>query len=240
MAFPPLTYPHGTGAGQIGNQALIDVADTPSSTNGRFYGFGEDGTSAIANRAAYALSENTDRVYADSNVVLAGIEGFQAAHTRGAQGFQAKMGNQGFQGHQGAQGSFGTQGLLGAQGHSGYSVLTHWSPRSDTFYIPLSEAYQTIHSYTFTSSASTAEIYVVVNLIIGYEGTHADTTANVLIDASQVAVSTLMLNYGTVVMRYALAVTPNTSITISTQAKGTEHITNSTDHVLIYVQELSA
>ena len=55
MALP---FPHGTAAGQIANGAFFDNADTPGSTGGRFVGFGEYGTSAIANRSAWALSTN--------------------------------------------------------------------------------------------------------------------------------------------------------------------------------------
>lgn len=59
-----MTYhPHGTASGQIGHGANIDLSDTPSSTGGKFIGFGEDGTSAIANRAHWFLSENIDHVY---------------------------------------------------------------------------------------------------------------------------------------------------------------------------------
>lgn len=59
-----MTYhPHGTASGQIGHGVNIDLSDTPSSTGGKFIGFGEDGTSAIANRAHWFLSENIDHVY---------------------------------------------------------------------------------------------------------------------------------------------------------------------------------
>jgi hypothetical protein len=60
MALP---FPHGTGSGQIANGAQYSVTDTPGSTGGRFVGFGEPGSSAIANRAAWALSMNIDYVY---------------------------------------------------------------------------------------------------------------------------------------------------------------------------------
>lgn len=59
----PLPYPHGTASGEIGNNALIDLGNTPGSTGGKFVGFGEEGVSSIANRASWALSENIDYVY---------------------------------------------------------------------------------------------------------------------------------------------------------------------------------
>jgi len=59
----PLPFPHGIGSGQIGNNADINTSDTPGSTGGRFIGFGEEGTSAIANRAHWALSSNDDYLY---------------------------------------------------------------------------------------------------------------------------------------------------------------------------------
>ena len=58
-----LPYPHGTAAGDIGNNALIDLGNTPGSVGGKFVGFGEDGTSAIVNRSSWALSANIDYVY---------------------------------------------------------------------------------------------------------------------------------------------------------------------------------
>jgi len=56
----PLPHPHGTGPGQIGHNSSIDTGDTPGSTGGKFIGWGEEGTSAYANRAHWALSENID------------------------------------------------------------------------------------------------------------------------------------------------------------------------------------
>lgn len=64
MALP---NPHGSASGQIGHNSSFDVGVTPGSTGGKFVGFGEQGTSAIANRAAWALSQNIDYVY--QNVV---------------------------------------------------------------------------------------------------------------------------------------------------------------------------
>jgi len=64
MALP---HPHGSASGQIAHNSAYDVGVTPASTGGKFVGFGEQGTSAIANRAAWALSENIDYLY--SNVV---------------------------------------------------------------------------------------------------------------------------------------------------------------------------
>ena len=58
-----LPFPHGTGSGQIANGAVYTDADTPGSTGGRFVGFGEAGTSSIANRAAWALSRNIDTIF---------------------------------------------------------------------------------------------------------------------------------------------------------------------------------
>ena len=60
MALP---HPHGTDPGEIGNNSLISTGDTPGSVGGRFVGMGEEGTSAIANRSAWALSENVDYLY---------------------------------------------------------------------------------------------------------------------------------------------------------------------------------
>lgn len=67
----PLPHPHGTSSGQIGHNAIIDTGDTPGSTGGKFVGFGEDGTSAIANRASWALSENINYVYGKLDAALA-------------------------------------------------------------------------------------------------------------------------------------------------------------------------
>jgi len=58
-----LPFPHGDGPGQIGHQADISKTDTPTSTGGRFVGFAEIGTSAISNRAAWALSTNINYLY---------------------------------------------------------------------------------------------------------------------------------------------------------------------------------
>jgi hypothetical protein len=60
----PYPHPHGVDPGEIGHGAQIDTGSTPGSTGGKFIGFGEEGTSAIANRAAWALSENCDWLYA--------------------------------------------------------------------------------------------------------------------------------------------------------------------------------
>ncbi|CAB4130571.1 hypothetical protein UFOVP276_109 [uncultured Caudovirales phage] len=62
MALP---FPHGKLQGQIGYQAVIDENDiiTPGGTGGRFIGFGQIGTTAIANRASWALSTNIDYLY---------------------------------------------------------------------------------------------------------------------------------------------------------------------------------
>ena len=62
-----LPHPHGSASGQIAHNSAYDVGATPGSTGGRFVGFGEQGTSAIANRGSWALSENIDYLY--SNVV---------------------------------------------------------------------------------------------------------------------------------------------------------------------------
>jgi hypothetical protein len=59
----PLPHPHGSASGQIGHNASFDTGVTPGSTGGKFIGFGEEGTSAIANRSHWALSENIDFVY---------------------------------------------------------------------------------------------------------------------------------------------------------------------------------
>jgi hypothetical protein len=59
----PLPFPHGYGPGQIANGHNYDVNDTPGFPGGRFVGFGEDATSAIANRPAWALSSNIDYIY---------------------------------------------------------------------------------------------------------------------------------------------------------------------------------
>jgi hypothetical protein len=65
MATPiaQLPFPHGTASGQIGNNAQISLSDTPGSSGGRFVGFGEPGTSGIANRASWALSLNVDTIF---------------------------------------------------------------------------------------------------------------------------------------------------------------------------------
>jgi len=58
-----LPYPHGNAAGEIANNASYDTGFTPGSTGGKFIGFGEEGTSMIANRAHWALSANIDYLY---------------------------------------------------------------------------------------------------------------------------------------------------------------------------------
>lgn len=60
MALP---YPHGSGSGQIAHNSTYDTGNTPGSTGGKFIGFGEEGTSAVANRTHWALSENIDYLY---------------------------------------------------------------------------------------------------------------------------------------------------------------------------------
>lgn len=59
----PLPHPHGNASGEIGHNSVFDTGQTPGSTGGKFIGFGEEGTSAIANRAHWALSENIDHIY---------------------------------------------------------------------------------------------------------------------------------------------------------------------------------
>lgn len=68
MALP---HPHGSSSGQIAHNANYSTDDTPGSTGGRFVGYGEPGTSAIANRASWALSENIDYVYGKLSTSLA-------------------------------------------------------------------------------------------------------------------------------------------------------------------------
>jgi len=60
MALP---FPHGSGPGQIANGNNFDPNDTPGLPGGRFIGFGENASSAITNRAAWALSTNIDYIY---------------------------------------------------------------------------------------------------------------------------------------------------------------------------------
>lgn len=60
MALP---FPHGDAAGQIAHNAFYGDSDTPGSIGGRFVGFGEEGTSLIANRPHWALSENIQYLY---------------------------------------------------------------------------------------------------------------------------------------------------------------------------------
>lgn len=59
----PLPFPHGSGSGQIAHNSFFDTGATPGSVGGKFIGFGEYGTSAIANRVAWALSSNIDYIY---------------------------------------------------------------------------------------------------------------------------------------------------------------------------------
>ena len=59
----PLPFPHGSGPGQIANGHNYDDHDTPGFPGGRFIGFAEFATSAITNRAAWALSSNIDYIY---------------------------------------------------------------------------------------------------------------------------------------------------------------------------------
>jgi len=58
-----LPYPHGSASGQIAHNSIYDTGYTPGSVGGKFIGFGEEGTSAIANRAHWALSANIDYLY---------------------------------------------------------------------------------------------------------------------------------------------------------------------------------
>lgn len=58
-----LPHPHGNSSGQIAHNSSYDTGDTPGSTGGKFIGFGEQGTSEIANRPHWALSENIDFIY---------------------------------------------------------------------------------------------------------------------------------------------------------------------------------
>ena len=60
MALP---FPHGSASGQIAHNSIYDLGVTPGSSGGKFIGWGEEGTSAAANRAHWALSENIDYVY---------------------------------------------------------------------------------------------------------------------------------------------------------------------------------
>jgi len=62
----PLPHPHGTAAGQIAHTAAYDTGDTPTSTGGKFIGFGENATSFNANRAHWALSENIDHIWTNT------------------------------------------------------------------------------------------------------------------------------------------------------------------------------
>ena len=67
----PLPFPHGSAPGQIANGSFYDVNDTPRSVGGRFVGFAEYGTSAVTNRAAWALSSNIDYIYQKYSSALA-------------------------------------------------------------------------------------------------------------------------------------------------------------------------
>ena len=58
-----LPHPHGNASGQIAHTAQYEVTNTPGSNGGRFIGFGEPGSSAIANRSAWALSENVNYLF---------------------------------------------------------------------------------------------------------------------------------------------------------------------------------
>jgi hypothetical protein len=60
MALP---HPHGNASGEIAHNSSYDTGVTPGSTGGKFIGFGEQGTSEIANRPHWALSENIDYIY---------------------------------------------------------------------------------------------------------------------------------------------------------------------------------
>lgn len=75
MPTPPfvshLPFPHGSGTGQIANGNNYDDNDTPGYPGGRFIGFGENATSAITNRSAWALSSNIDYIYQKYSSVIA-------------------------------------------------------------------------------------------------------------------------------------------------------------------------
>lgn len=58
-----LPNPHGTGPGQIGNGAAISTGDAPNSVGGKLMTHTEPLTGAAINRAAWAVSENTQHIW---------------------------------------------------------------------------------------------------------------------------------------------------------------------------------
>lgn len=112
-----MTYlPHGTASGQIGHNSNIDLNDTPGSTGGKFVGFGEDGTSANANRAHWFLSQNIDHVYQEVHREIAITKGYDRTSPGGGEAsFQFPAGEDIWVGDTTYPGSAGTSDPEGMQ-----------------------------------------------------------------------------------------------------------------------------
>ena len=238
MAFPPLKYPHGTASGQIGHLAQISYANTPSSTGGRLVGWGEDGTSAIVNRSNWALSTNINQLKGYVDVLYSGVQGFQA-DPFGAQGFQGLDGTQGVTGApSGFRGSQGVQGFIGSQGAQGI-IPTNLPFRFSQFVggpqSTSSTSYSDLHTYTFTTSASTNYIFVETDF-------HGSNAYIELYIASSIY-STLVPYIGVhgVAFIHYMAVSANTSYTIKIRWRSGGSGTGRLDatNAFITVQELA-
>ena len=118
-----MTYhPHGTSAGQIGHNSNIDTGLTPGSDGGKFIGFGEPGSSAIGNRAHWALSENIDHVYQEVHREIAVPKGYDRTSPGGGESsFQFPSGEEVWVGDDTYPGSAGSSDAEGM--HMLFDVL---------------------------------------------------------------------------------------------------------------------
>ena len=246
MAFPPLPYPHGIAAGDIGHQANIDLSATPGSTGGRFVGYGEDAVDSIFNRAPWALSENLELVRQQLETVLVWVEGFQAIPKFGHQGNQGRQGTQGVIGAQGPQGVTGIQGAVGFQGKLAPTYPFHIAElRSNK---TSTATYTDLISTTFTTGADTAAIAIVFSM--NNRSELYDPGLFILLNVNgvtKVTLTTDVMGVGLtdLTIPYKMAVSASTSVTVTVQWKsplGDCLLQPGTggDRAVIYVRELYA
>jgi hypothetical protein len=118
----PLPFPHGDASGQIAHMASYSTSDTPTSTGGRFIGFGEPGTSEVGNRAHWALSANIDYVHTKITQEIAIPKGYDRTSPGGGESaFQFPAGEEIWVGDTTYPGSAGSSDLEGM--HMLFDVL---------------------------------------------------------------------------------------------------------------------
>lgn len=110
-----LPHPHGDSSGQIAHNSNYDTGVTPGSTGGKFVGFGEEGTSAIVNRANWALSENINYLHTQLTQEIAIPYSYSRTAGAGETSFQFPTGEEvwvGDSSYPGSAGSSDAEGMM--------------------------------------------------------------------------------------------------------------------------------